>query len=136
MGSANMTTSSPSQFTTSRLLNLPPELRELIYIFATTDQPALPATCRRKSEPGLIPPLAQTCKQLWHEVLALVFRHHALKVDLGDELPIFRAGYWLDRWRERDVDFRHVIFNGLIWFPPAAVPGACERRRGPSGPYE
>lgn len=69
----------------SGLLDLPAELREHIYLFATADVDQLRTTYPGSSETVVIPPLAQTSHQLRTEVLASLFRCSTLIVTLQNE---------------------------------------------------
>lgn len=96
----------------SGLLDLPAELREHIYLFATADVDQLRTTYPGSSETVVIPPLAQTSHQLRAEVLASLFRCSTLIVTLQNEADAEVARTWLVRWQERGARFRHVEFHG------------------------
>jgi len=60
----------------------------------------------------VIPPLAQTCHQIRHEVLALTFRRHTLQVVSFTDAHVTQTAVWLQRWRKHGARFRHIAFEG------------------------
>ena len=97
---------------TSRLLLLPPELRELIYSFATDSLPTLETTMYSSAvKYDFIPTLAQTCQQLRHEVLALLFRTQTLHMHLDTSIRVRQTTTWLCQLKECGAHFQHVVVH-------------------------
>ena len=111
-------TTAVSSSTKSRLLSLPPELRNAVYtaLFA-------PGEVERIKPGYTIPPFLLTCKQVYAEATGVYYSHsifRCLEEDSAVSWLTHLPRKWLDRIQEIRYDTRWIIF--VTPFIP--VPGA------------
>ena len=98
-----------------RLLHLPAELREDVYLFAMMPLPPIDTA----SIPGtpariVIPSIAQTSKQVRDEALAILLRHRPVEISLHSSENLRRALLWSSSWGAHARLFCTIIFSGCL----------------------
>ena len=98
-----------------KLMELPPELREIIYYHAMIpikpiDTAAIPNTPDRVR----IPPIAQLDKVTRHETLHILFTSRPIDISLHSDENLRRALLWANKWQDHARALPKLIFSGRI----------------------
>ena len=99
-----------------RLMDLPLELRELIYYHATGPFPPIDtASIANTPDWVTIPPVAQLSPQTRHEALGVFYRNRPVMFSLHCQRNIERAKSWIDSCVSSPRVFNTIICSGSIW---------------------
>lgn len=96
-------------------LQLPAELRELVYLYAIQpitpiDTAAIPGTPDRIR----IPPVAQVSRLLREEALHVLFKRRPAEISLHSGENLRRALLWADGWAGHSHSFGLIILSGRL----------------------
>lgn len=78
-----------------RLLDLPAELREIIYYHSAEDLPAIDTAAIKNHGITKVPLIAQLCRDVREEALAVLYRNRELRFSFHCERNIERGNMWL-----------------------------------------
>lgn len=101
----SLSLASPIQATVFRLMDLPPELREEIYYYAS---PSFPPLETSKPDIARVPAIAQLSRQTRREALAVFYRNRDVTLNLRSDPDIMNATGWLDSCAS-NAELSHTI---------------------------
>lgn len=98
-----------------RFMDLPPELRELVYYHALAPiKPIDTAAISNTPDRVFFQPIAQLSKQTRNEALHVLFRSRPVEISLHSGENIRRALLWAWKWKDHARGLPQLIFSGKI----------------------
>lgn len=97
-----------------RLLDLPGELREIIYYHSAEDLPAIDTAAIKNHGISKVPLIAQLCRDVREECLAVLYRNRELRFSFHCERNIERGNMWLHAAGHHSEMPCTIVFAGVL----------------------
>lgn len=113
---ANMAAQTPIQRDRHifRLMDLPAELRELIYYYASAPFPPIDTASIRNTPDAIsFPAVAQLSRQTRNEALAVFYRNREVHLSLHCDRNVERSIAWLSHWGDDTQLTDKIVLEGL-----------------------